>query len=108
MHAGQRRANFDAFRRGDAAVLCCTDLASRGLDTCNAHHVVNYEFPFNMADYIHRVGRVGRVASVQGSRVTSFVAGKISIRYVKEKTKSTCHQLSQILYIWQKGNLMPT
>ena len=87
MHAGQRRANFDAFRRGDAAVLCCTDLASRGLDTCNAHHVVNYEFPFNMADYIHRVGRVGRVASVQGSRVTSFVAGKISIRYVKEKTK---------------------
>ncbi len=65
------------------SVLSCTDLASRGLDTCNAHHVINYDFPLNMSDYVHRAGRSGRVGSPQGSRVTSLVGGRIQVHLVQ-------------------------
>ena len=52
-------------------------------------HVVNYDFPQTMTDYIHRVGRVGRVGSNEnGSKVTNLVCGKISIALVQELEKS--------------------
>jgi len=59
--------------------LVCTDLASRGLDTSRTHHVINYDFPLNMSDYLHRAGRVGRVGSPQGAKVTNLVNGRIQV-----------------------------
>jgi superfamily II DNA/RNA helicase len=41
-------------------ILICTDLASRGLDTKRVQHVILYDFPTTVVDYIHRVGRTGR------------------------------------------------
>ena len=52
--------------------MSCTDLMSRGIDTHNVSHVINYDFPLNPADYIHRVGRVGRVGGVQVGFKTFF------------------------------------
>ena len=46
---------------------------SRGIDTSDVSHVINYDFPLNPADYIHRVGRVGRVNGVKNGKVTSLV-----------------------------------
>ncbi|GBL91415.1 putative ATP-dependent RNA helicase DDX28 [Araneus ventricosus] len=63
---------FRSFQRGSFDVLVCTDLASRGLDTQRVKHVVNFDFPNNVSDYLLRVGRVGRVGSNHG-RVTSLV-----------------------------------
>ena len=53
--------------------MSCTDLMSRGIDTQDVSHVINYDFPLNPADYIHRVGRVGRVGGIQQGHVTSLV-----------------------------------
>ena len=39
-------------------------------------HVINFDFPNHMSDYIHRVGRVGRVGSENSGHVTSFVVHK--------------------------------
>ncbi len=77
--AQQREDALRGFLLGEVSVLSCTDLASRGLDTSNVHHVINYEFPLNMSDYIHRVGRAGRVGSPQGAKVTNLVGGKIQV-----------------------------
>ena len=73
----------------DRNVLACTDLVSRGIDTQMIHHVVNYDFPISMVDYLHRVGRVGRVGqNLSGAKVTNLVCGKISVALVQEIEKS--------------------
>ena len=51
-------------------ILICTDIASRGLDTTKAGHVVQFEFAGNVVSYLHRIGRTGR-ASTAGT-VTSI------------------------------------
>lgn len=79
-----RLREYERFLSGEVNVLSCTDLASRGLDTSNVKHVINYDFPLNMSDYIHRVGRVGRVRSRQGSHVTNLVGGTIQIHLVQQ------------------------
>ncbi|KAK4306468.1 hypothetical protein Pmani_021709 [Petrolisthes manimaculis] len=73
MKAVLRKGRFEAFQEGKAAVLSCTDIASRGLDTVKAGHVINYNFPSYIADYIHRCGRIGRVGSKVPGVVTNLV-----------------------------------
>ncbi|KAL4238390.1 hypothetical protein ACF0H5_003099 [Mactra antiquata] len=69
----ERYEALKLFLDGDCNVLVCTDLASRGIDTTMVTHVINYDFPNFISDYIHRVGRVGRVGSKLAGQVTSFV-----------------------------------
>lgn len=45
---------------GRVRILVATDLASRGLDVHDISHVFNYDFPRNIEEYVHRVGRTGR------------------------------------------------
>ncbi|XP_064453838.1 probable ATP-dependent RNA helicase DDX43 isoform X7 [Mirounga angustirostris] len=45
---------------GKVRILIATDLASRGLDVLDITHVYNYDFPRNIEEYVHRVGRTGR------------------------------------------------
>ena len=52
-------------------VLVATNVAGRGIDIKGVTHVINYEMPTNMEDYMHRIGRTGR-AGKEG-RATSFI-----------------------------------
>ena len=45
--------------KGQTRVLIATDLVSRGLDVCDVTHVINYDFPRNIEEYVHRIGRTG-------------------------------------------------
>lgn len=47
-------------KSGEVNVLIATDVASRGIDIEDITHVVNYDFPRNIEEYVHRVGRTGR------------------------------------------------
>jgi len=90
MNPSTRQHNLNMFmNEDDRNVLACTDLVSRGIDTQMIHHVVNYDFPISMVDYLHRVGRVGRVGqNLSGAKVTNLVCGKISVALVQEIEKS--------------------
>jgi superfamily II DNA/RNA helicase len=57
----QRRRALLKFRNDTIQVLLATDIASRGLDIDNITHVINYDLPQTYEDYIHRIGRTGRV-----------------------------------------------
>ena len=56
-------------RSGEVRILIATDVASRGIDIHDITHVVNYDFPRNIEEYVHRVGRTGR-AGKTGTSIT--------------------------------------
>ncbi|XP_033612558.1 probable ATP-dependent RNA helicase DDX43 isoform X2 [Fukomys damarensis] len=55
-----REKALENFKQGKVRILIATDLASRGLDVHDITHVYNYDFPRNIEEYVHRVGRTGR------------------------------------------------
>lgn len=57
------------FRTGQADLLVATDVAARGLDIETVTHVINYAIPFDVEQYIHRIGRTGR-AGRTGDAIT--------------------------------------
>lgn len=65
----QRQRALQQFKRGEIQVLLATDVASRGLDIQDVSHVINYDMPATMDDYIHRIGRTGR-ADKKGKALT--------------------------------------
>lgn len=67
----QRRTALEGFRRGTFRVLVATDIAARGIDVANIGHVINYDLPNSPEDYVHRIGRTGRMRAI--GRATSFV-----------------------------------
>ncbi|MBT7165817.1 MAG: DEAD/DEAH box helicase [Victivallales bacterium] len=54
---------LEAFRKGDIPVVVATDVAGRGIHVDDISHVVNYDFPFEAEDYVHRIGRTGRAGN---------------------------------------------
>ncbi|QIL78821.1 DEAD/DEAH box helicase [Diaphorobacter sp. HDW4A] len=65
----ERLKALEAFKSGEVNLLCCTDVAARGLDIKDVPAVFNYDVPFNAEDYVHRIGRTGR-AGASGLAVT--------------------------------------
>jgi ATP-dependent RNA helicase RhlE len=59
----QRSAALRSFAQGHHRVLVATDVAARGIDVADVAHVVNFDMPREAEDYVHRVGRTGRVKS---------------------------------------------
>jgi len=56
-------------KKGNVKILIATDVASRGIDIHDITHVINYDFPRNIEEYVHRVGRTGR-AGKTGTSIT--------------------------------------
>ncbi len=57
----QRREALDGFRNGTYRILVATDIAARGIDVKGIELVINYDLPQSPEDYVHRIGRTGRV-----------------------------------------------
>jgi ATP-dependent RNA helicase RhlE len=71
------------FKSGAVRVLVATDLAARGIDIDGVSHVVNYDFPVNPEDYIHRIGRTGR-AEHEGEAVSFVPKGDLNLLGILE------------------------
>ncbi|KAG5328228.1 DDX41 helicase, partial [Acromyrmex heyeri] len=56
----ERSRSVEAFRAGRKDVLVATDVASKGLDFADVQHVINYDMPDDVENYVHRIGRTGR------------------------------------------------
>jgi len=66
----EREEALASFKSGETRILVATDVAARGLDIENVGHVINFDLPNFIEDYIHRIGRTGRVDRV--GLATSF------------------------------------
>jgi ATP-dependent RNA helicase DeaD len=61
MDQRSRDRAMEKFRAGDLRFLVATDIAGRGIDVSGISHIINYDIPEFSDDYVHRVGRTGRM-----------------------------------------------
>ncbi|TFK68731.1 ATP-dependent RNA helicase ded-1 [Pluteus cervinus] len=59
----ERETALHTFRAGRTPILVATAVAARGLDIPNVTHVINYDLPSDIDDYVHRIGRTGRAGN---------------------------------------------
>lgn len=69
MTQSQRNAGMHAFQTGTQRLLVATNVAARGLDIPKVTHVINYDMPQNLEEYIHRIGRTARMGR-DGTAIT--------------------------------------
>uniref|UniRef100_U3FZ34 RNA helicase n=1 Tax=Micrurus fulvius TaxID=8637 RepID=U3FZ34_MICFL len=66
----EREEALQQFRCGKSPILVATAVAARGLDISNVKHVINFDLPSDIEEYVHRIGRTGRVGNL--GLATSF------------------------------------
>jgi superfamily II DNA/RNA helicase len=66
----EREEALKTFRSGKTPILVATAVAARGLDISNVKHVINFDLPSDIEEYVHRIGRTGRVGNL--GLATSF------------------------------------
>lgn len=71
----ERELALGQFKRGEMHILIATSVAARGLDIKNVEHVINYDMPKTIEEYVHRIGRTGRVGNC--GKATSFYDSEI-------------------------------
>lgn len=81
----QRNKALQNFKEGRVRVLVATDIVARGIDIDGVTHVVNYDFPVNPEDYVHRIGRTGR-AEHQGEAISLVPKGDLNLLGILEMT----------------------
>ena len=78
---------MNKFRKSGLEFLVATDIAARGIDVDDVQVVFNYDLPYDVEDYVHRIGRTGRAG--RSGRAISFVAGP---RAVSDPQHRALHQ----------------
>ncbi|XP_060732333.1 DEAD-box helicase 3 X-linked a isoform X5 [Tachysurus vachellii] len=71
-----REEALHQFRSGHCPIMVATAVAARGLDISNVKHVINFDLPSDIEEYVHRIGRTGRVGNL--GLATSFYNDKNS------------------------------
>ncbi len=79
----QRLKALQDFKEGKVQVLVATDIVARGIDIEGVTQVVNFDFPVNPEDYIHRIGRTGRAESA-GEAVSFVPKGDLNLLGILE------------------------
>ncbi|GJN06681.1 hypothetical protein PR202_ga24437 [Eleusine coracana subsp. coracana] len=83
----ERERAIESFKTGVKDVLVATDVASKGLDFPDIQHVINYDMPAEIENYVHRIGRTGRCGKT--GIATTFIN--------KNQTETTLRDLKQLL-----------
>lgn len=73
MPQSKRDRVIKALRAGQLRLLIATDVVGRGIDVSGISHIINYDIPEYCDDYVHRVGRTGRLSSDRNGRAVTFV-----------------------------------
>ncbi|KAA8492906.1 ATP-dependent RNA helicase DDX3Y [Porphyridium purpureum] len=82
----EREQALKTFRTGLTPIMVATDVAARGLDIPNVTHVINYDMPNSVDDYVHRIGRTGRAGN-----------SGLATAFVNDKNRNLARDLLEIL-----------
>ncbi|MBR9874527.1 MAG: DEAD/DEAH box helicase [Vibrionaceae bacterium] len=88
-----RERTVDHIKQGVIDILVATDVVARGLDVPRITHVFNYDIPFDVESYIHRIGRTGR-AGRKGKAILLVRTNQIRmLRTIERVTKSLMEEI---------------
>ncbi|CAH1609304.1 ATP-dependent RNA helicase DeaD [Vibrio jasicida] len=88
-----RERTVDHIKQGVIDILVATDVVARGLDVPRITHVFNYDIPFDVESYIHRIGRTGR-AGRKGKAILLVRTNQIRmLRTIERVTKSSMEEI---------------
>jgi ATP-dependent RNA helicase RhlB len=93
VNQNKRLKVLDAFRDGEVKIVVATDVAGRGIHVDDVEYVINFDFPYEAEDYVHRIGRTGRagntgIAISFADEDESFAIPEIEA-YINEPLKCT-------------------
>ena len=93
VNQNRRLKVLDALKEGEVKIVVATDVAGRGIDIPGLEYVINFDFPYEAEDYVHRIGRTGRagntgIAISFADQDESFAIPDIE-EYIKEPLKCT-------------------
>ncbi len=93
MQQAQRERTVAQLKAGKIDILVATDVAARGLDVDRISHVVNFDVPYDIESYIHRIGRTGRAG--RSGEAILFVSPRERnmLRLIERHTRQELEQL---------------
>ena len=74
------------FKSGQADLLVATDVAARGLDIETVTHVINYDIPWDVEQYIHRIGRTGRAGRTGDAITLVEINERRKLKFIEQIT----------------------
>ena len=100
----EREEALRDFRSGRSRVLVATSVAARGLDIPKVKHVINYDLPSSIEEYVHRIGRTGRIGN-QGMATAFFQSNRDAplarslVKVLADVSQApTCHHTTPSLH----------
>lgn len=91
MNQRQRTRTIAQLHKGGFRILVATDVAARGIDILTITHVINFDLPRSVEDYVHRIGRTGRAGAT--GVALSFASSKDG-QLVKRIEQFTGHKIA--------------
>ena len=82
-----REKIVDKLKGGQLDILVATDVAARGLDVDRITHVVNYDIPYDVESYVHRIGRTGRAGRTGDAILFVSPRDRKMLRIIEQVTK---------------------
>lgn len=85
----QRKEALDGFRNGKYRILVATDIAARGIDVKGIELVLNYDLPQHPENYVHRIGRTGRIGGIGHAISFATPDQKNNVREIEHLIRAT-------------------
>ncbi|HEX7339073.1 MAG TPA: DEAD/DEAH box helicase, partial [Rhodanobacteraceae bacterium] len=89
----QRERLIQQLRDGKLDILVATDVAARGLDVPRISHVLNYDIPYDIESYVHRIGRTGRAGNKGEAIVFVSPRERGMLRAIERATRQTLEEM---------------
>jgi len=99
LHQPKRDKVPAPFRSGKTRLLIAPDVVGRGIDISGISHIINYDVPEYCDDYVHRIGRTGRLSSATRGRAITFVT-----RGQGDQLTTNEHRLNKLLPTYEAPN----
>lgn len=89
----QRETTIEKLKGGKFDILVATDVAARGLDVERISHVINYDIPYDVEAYVHRIGRTGRAGRAGDAILFAANRERRLLRAIEKATGQTIEKM---------------
>ena len=89
----QREKTVENLKSGKLDILVATDVAARGLDVDRVSHVINYDIPYDVEAYVHRIGRTGRAGRKGDAILFAANRERRLLRTIEKATGNTIEKM---------------